>query len=107
MASIGFNPIPSFGHSPSQIHGSMVQPSHTSSGHLASRGSSHGLPPAQTQPPPLQQPLPNQQQHIQQSDVNKKKRAPACDSCNAKKIKCDGLKPMCSMCAKNNRVCTF
>ncbi|KAI8616857.1 fungal-specific transcription factor domain-containing protein [Chytriomyces sp. MP71] len=86
----------SFGHSQSQLHVSM--------------GSSLGHPPTQSQPPPLQQQPTNQQQqqqHIQQRDVNKKKRVPACDSCNAKKIKCDGLKPMCSMCAKNKRVCRF
>ncbi|KAJ3347613.1 hypothetical protein HDU83_001924 [Entophlyctis luteolus] len=36
----------------------------------------------------------------------KRKRIPACDSCNQKKIKCDGLMD-CSNCAKASIKCTF
>ncbi|KAJ3230492.1 hypothetical protein HDU78_008292 [Chytriomyces hyalinus] len=37
----------------------------------------------------------------------KKKRVPACDTCNSKKIKCDGVRPNCGMCSKNARTCSY
>ncbi|KAJ3228980.1 hypothetical protein HDU81_005729 [Chytriomyces hyalinus] len=37
----------------------------------------------------------------------KKKRVPACDTCNSKKIKCDGVRPNCGMCSKNGRTCSY
>ncbi|KAJ3098486.1 hypothetical protein HDU97_003985 [Phlyctochytrium planicorne] len=39
---------------------------------------------------------------------NKRKRiTQACDSCNKKKIKCDGLKPTCTNCSKSNNQCSY
>ncbi|KAI8829473.1 fungal-specific transcription factor domain-containing protein [Chytriomyces cf. hyalinus JEL632] len=41
------------------------------------------------------------------SNAVKKKRIPACDTCNSKKIKCDGVRPNCGMCSKNGRACSY
>ncbi|KAI8848272.1 fungal-specific transcription factor domain-containing protein [Chytridium lagenaria] len=42
------------------------------------------------------------------SASNKRKRiTQACDSCNKKKIKCDGLKPTCTNCSKSTQQCSY
>jgi Fungal Zn(2)-Cys(6) binuclear cluster domain len=42
------------------------------------------------------------------NSVHKRKRVTqACDSCNRKKIKCDGKRPTCSHCANSNAQCTY
>ncbi|RKO87638.1 hypothetical protein BDK51DRAFT_12186, partial [Blyttiomyces helicus] len=37
----------------------------------------------------------------------RKRVTQACDACNKKKIKCDGLKPTCSNCTRSLSTCTY